>query len=56
MDIPTPLLETLVDKMASQILLDHLLVDKVFVKITKQKLYIPSFEGATAISIEKTRK
>jgi dihydroneopterin aldolase len=42
MDIPTPLLETL--------------VDKVFVKITKQKLYIPTFEGATSVSIEKTRK
>lgn len=56
MDIPTPLLETLVDKIASQILLDHLLVDKVFVKITKQKLYIPTFEGATSVSIEKTRK
>lgn len=56
MDIPTPLLETLVDKIATQILSDHSMADKVFVKITKQKLYIASFEGATSVSIEKTRK
>lgn len=56
MDIPTPLLETLVDKIASQILVDHLIANKVFVKITKQKLYIPNFEGATAVAIEKSRK
>ena len=55
MDTPTPLLETLVDKIATQILLDHLMADKVFVKITKQKLYIPSFEGATSVSLEKSR-
>ena len=56
MDTPTPLLETLVDKIATQILLDHSMADKVFVKITKQKLYIPSFEGSTSVSIEKTKK
>jgi len=56
MAVPTPLLETLVDKIASQILSDHSMADKVFVKITKQKLYIPYFEGATSVSIEKARK
>jgi dihydroneopterin aldolase len=56
MDKPTPLLETLVDTIASQILANHLLVEKVFVKITKAKLFIPFFEGATAVSIEKSRQ
>lgn len=56
MSIPTPLLETLVGKIADQILLDHLIADKVNVKITKQKLAIPFFEGDTAVSVEKLRK
>jgi dihydroneopterin aldolase len=56
MDQPTPLLETLVDKIASQILSEHFMSDKVFVKITKQQLYIPSFEGITSVSIEKSRE
>ena len=56
MAVPTPLLETIVDKIASQILSDHSMADKVFVKITKQKLFIPYFEGATSVSIEKARK
>lgn len=55
MNIPTPLLETLVDKIATQILEEHVIADKVFVKITKEKLYIPFFEGETAVSIEKVR-
>ncbi len=56
MNEPTLLLESLVDKIATQIISDHTMADKVFVKITKQKLYIPSFEGATSVSIEKVRK
>jgi dihydroneopterin aldolase len=56
MAFPTPLLETIVDKIACQILSDHSMADKVFVKITKQKLFIPYFEGATSVSIEKARK
>lgn len=56
MDIPTPLLETLLDKIADQILAEHLIVENVFVKITKEKLFIPFFEGTTSVSIEKTRK
>lgn len=55
MEQPTPLLETLVEKIASQILSEHLISDKVFVKITKQQLCIPSFEGVTSVSIEKSR-
>ena len=35
MDQPTPLLETLVDKIASKILSEHLMSDKVFVKIVQ---------------------
>ncbi|MFM1929170.1 MAG: hypothetical protein RL387_498 [Bacteroidota bacterium] len=56
MGSPTPLLETLVDKIATQILKDHIIANKVFVKITKQKLFIASFEGLTSVSTEKERK
>ena len=55
MDIPTPLLETLVCKIADQILLNHTIAEKVFVQITKQKLPIPNFVGDTSVSIEKCR-
>jgi dihydroneopterin aldolase len=55
MGTPTPLLETLVCKIADQILLDHSIADKVFVQITKQKLAIPNFVGDTAVSIERIR-
>jgi len=55
MAIPTPLLETLVCKIADQILIDHTIADKVFVQITKQKLVIPSFVGDTSVSIERVR-
>lgn len=55
MGTPTPLLETLVDKIACQILKDHDLVTNVFVKISKEKLYIPHFEGLTSVSTEKSR-
>ena len=55
MAIPTPLLETLVCKIADQILIDHTIADKVFVQITKQKLAIPSFVGDTSVSIERVR-
>ena len=55
MNIPTPLLEPLVDKIACQILKDHDVVTKVFVKISKEKLFIPNFEGLTSVSIEKSR-
>ena len=56
MEIPTPLLETLVGKIADSILLHHPLAEKVFVSITKQKLPILGFVGQTAVSIEKERK
>jgi 7,8-dihydroneopterin aldolase/epimerase/oxygenase len=55
MGIPTPLLETLVCKIADQILIDHTIADKVFVQITKQKLAIPGFVGDTSIAIERIR-
>jgi dihydroneopterin aldolase len=53
--VPTPLLETLVGKMAEEILNKYLLVEKVQVAITKQKLAIAHFEGITTVSIEKNR-
>ena len=56
MAIPTPLLETLVGKMADEILSQHPLAEKVFVSITKQKLPIIGFVGNTSVSIEKERR
>ena len=55
MEIPTPLLETLVGKIADDILLSQLLANTVFVKITKLHLPISSFEGNVSVKIEKTR-
>ena len=55
MAIPTPLLETLVGKIADQILAEHSIAESVFVKITKQQLAIPFFEGTTSVSIERNR-
>lgn len=55
MQVPTPLLETLVATIADQILLEHAIAASVFVKITKQQLAIPNFEGTTAVSIERNR-
>ncbi len=55
MEIPTPLLETLVAKIADQILVENSIAESVFVKITKQQLAIPYFEGTTAVSIERNR-
>ncbi|MEY4459239.1 MAG: dihydroneopterin aldolase [Bacteroidota bacterium] len=55
MEVPTPLLETLVAKIADQIITEYALVDSVYVKITKKQLAIPTFEGTTAVSIERNR-
>lgn len=55
MDTPTPLLETLVDTIAEQILEEHSIAERVFVKITKQKLFIESFEGITSVSTIRSR-
>jgi dihydroneopterin aldolase len=55
MEIPTPLLETLVGKIADDILSSQALANTVFVKITKLHLPIPSFEGNVSVKIEKSR-
>lgn len=55
MELPTPLLETLVAKIADQILAEHVIAESVYVKITKQQLAIPYFEGTTAVSLERNR-
>lgn len=55
MEVPTPLLETIVGKIADQVMLDYTIANKVFVQITKQKLPIPYFVGETSVSVERTR-
>ena len=53
--VPTPLLETIVSNIADQILAVHPLAESVYVKITKQQLSVPYFEGTTAVDMERTR-
>jgi len=55
MEVPTPLLETIVTNIADQILAAHPMAESVYVKITKQQLSVPYFEGTTAVDIERTR-
>ena len=55
MAVPTPLLETIVANIADQILAANPLAESVYVKITKQQLSVPYFEGTTAVDIERTR-
>jgi dihydroneopterin aldolase len=55
MAVPTPLLETIVIKIADQILETHPIAESVYVKITKQQLAVPYFEGTTAVDIERNR-
>jgi dihydroneopterin aldolase len=55
MDVPTSLLETLVCKIADDILLSHPIADKVFVKITKVIMPIPQFDGNVSVALEKSR-
>ncbi len=55
MEIPTPLLETLVGNIAEEILVSQTLVDKVFVAIRKVHMPIPQFEGNISVSVEKSR-
>ena len=55
MAVPTPLLETIVINIADQILAAHPMAESVYVKITKQQLSVPYFEGTTAVDIERTR-
>ena len=55
MAVPTPLLETIVTNIADQILGAHPMAESVYVKITKQQLSVPYFEGTTAVDIELTR-
>jgi dihydroneopterin aldolase len=55
MSVPTPLLETIVANIADQILVAHPIAEAVYVKITKQQLAVPYFEGTTAVDMERTR-
>jgi dihydroneopterin aldolase len=55
MEVPTPLLETIVANIADQILAAHPIAESVYVKITKQQLAVPYFEGTTAVDIDRSR-
>ena len=55
MAVPTPLLETIVANIADQILAANPLAEMVYVKITKQQLSVPYFEGTTSVDLERKR-
>ena len=55
MAVPTPLLETIVANIADQILAANPLAELVYVKITKQQLSVPYFEGTTSVDLERKR-
>ncbi len=55
MAVPTPLLETIVSNIADQILSAHPIAESVYVKITKQQLLVPYFEGTISVDIERNR-
>jgi dihydroneopterin aldolase len=55
MAVPTPLLETIVANIADKILAANPIAELVYVKITKQQLSVPYFEGTTAVDIERKR-
>lgn len=55
MEVPTPLLETIVANIADQILAANPMTESVYVKITKLQLSVPYFEGTTAVDIERSR-
>ena len=55
MNIPTPLLETLLENMANNIFQEYTIAEKLSIKITKQTLPITNFEGSASVTIEKSR-
>lgn len=55
MAIPTPLLETIIGELATQILSEFELVQEVFVKITKEHMPIKGIEGNMSVSVVQKR-
>ena len=51
----TPLLETIVQEIVSEVLLRCKMVQEVTVSITKQQLPIPRFEGSATVSLTRKR-
>jgi dihydroneopterin aldolase len=55
MQTPTPLLETIAEDIATIIFEQFLIAQKVFVQITKTKVYIPTLNGNMSVSLSKSR-
>ena len=55
MQTPTPLLETLVEEIATAIFDKFEIAEKVFVQITKEKVFVSTLHGNMSVSITKTR-
>jgi dihydroneopterin aldolase len=55
MAIPTPLLETIVEDIASRILIEFPIAHKVTIQITKTQVFINSLNGNMAVTLSKTR-
>ncbi len=55
MAIPTPLLETIVEDIASRILIEFPIAYKVTIEITKAQVFINSLNGNMSVTLTKTR-
>lgn len=55
MQMPTPLLETIVEDIASIILDQFPIAQKVNIQITKEKVFIPTLNGNMSVSLSKSR-
>jgi dihydroneopterin aldolase len=55
MEVPTELLETLVEDIAHSLFIEFKQVQKVSIKITKAQVYIKTLEGNMSVLLEKSR-
>lgn len=55
MQIPTPLLETIAEDIATKIFEQFQLAQKVDIQIVKTKVYIPTLNGNMSVSLSKSR-
>ena len=55
MQIPTPLLETIVEEIATSIFEKFSVAQKVNIHITKTKVFIDTLNGNMSVSLTKTR-
>jgi dihydroneopterin aldolase len=55
MEIPTPLLETIVNDIANSVLQKFPIAQNITIQITKAQVYIKNLEGNMSVSLTKSR-